>query len=66
MRIEIFSRLGLLGKRWYFRVRAANGKVIASSEGYHNRKDARSTAASLRDNLATAGIFCAQPCEGDK
>ena len=59
MRIEMFSRLSLRGKRWYFRVRADNGEVIAQSEGYHNRGDARSTAQRMRDELAKASIFCA-------
>lgn len=59
MRIEMFSRLGLRGKKWYFRVRAANGEIIAQSEAYSRRIDARSTAERMRDNLAKASIFCA-------
>lgn len=58
MRIEMFSRLGLCGKRWYFRVRADNGEIIAASEGYKRRVDARSTAQRLRDGMASASIFC--------
>lgn len=63
MRIEIFARRGIFGKRWYFRVRADNGEVIAQSEGYHNRADARATAMVLRNGAPKAGIFCA---EGEK
>lgn len=40
MRFVIFSRFGLKGKRWYFHLRAKNGKIIAASEGYRNRQDA--------------------------
>lgn len=58
MRIEIFSRRGLLGKQWYFRVKARNGEIIASSEGYRNRQDCRQTAFLLRDGLAAATIHC--------
>lgn len=58
MRIEMFSRLGLRGKRWYFRVRADNGEIIAASEGYHNRADCRATAVNMRRELANASIFC--------
>jgi uncharacterized protein YegP (UPF0339 family) len=57
MRIEIFSARNLLGrKRWYFRVRAANGQKVAQSEGYSRRFDAVSTAHSLKAGLANAEI----------
>jgi uncharacterized protein YegP (UPF0339 family) len=49
---EIFSRRGLFGKRWYFRVRAdSNGQIIAQSEGYSRRVDCIQTAYSLRNNV---------------
>lgn len=57
LRIEIFSRRSLFGKRWFFRVRAKNGEVIAQSEGYQNRFDCRGTAFNLRDNLIAADII---------
>lgn len=60
LRIEIFPRKHLFGKRWYFRVRAANGEPIAQSEGYHNRADARSTAMLLRNAMVDAEIFGAE------
>jgi uncharacterized protein YegP (UPF0339 family) len=57
MRIEIFSARNLIGrKRWYFRVRAANGSIIAHSEGYSRRFVAVSTAHSLKAGLANAEI----------
>lgn len=57
LRIEIFSRKHLFGKRWYFRVRAANGEPIAQSESYHNRNDAKATAMLLRSAMNDAEIF---------
>lgn len=57
LRIEIFSRKHLFGRRYYFRVRAANGEPIAQSEGYHNRSDARSTAQLLRAAMPDAEIY---------
>lgn len=57
MKIEIFSRRNLIGKkRWFFRARAMNGNIIAQSEGYSRRVDAISTAHSLKAGLANAEI----------
>ena len=56
MKIEIFSRRGLFGKRWFFRVRAANGEIVAQSEAYHRRLDAIEMAHSLRDELGKAQV----------
>jgi uncharacterized protein YegP (UPF0339 family) len=57
MKIEIFSRRSLIGlPRWYFRVRAGNGKIIAQSEGYSRHIDARSTAYSLKSGIPNAEI----------
>lgn len=56
MKIEIFQRLSLKGKRWHFRVRADNGKIVAQSEAYHNRSDAVSTAMMLRAKLFDAEL----------
>jgi len=47
MRIEIFQRWGMRGKRWYFRMVARNGKTVAQSQGYHNLKDAQDTVGSI-------------------
>ena len=54
--IEIFSRRTLRGKRWYFRIKATNGEIIAQSEGYHNKVDAISTAQTMRARLFDAVI----------
>jgi uncharacterized protein YegP (UPF0339 family) len=57
MKIEIFPRATWRGKRWYFRVRASNGEIVAQSEGYQNRADCWSTAQLLRDDLVCAQIL---------
>lgn len=57
MRIEIFSGRTLFQrKRWFFRVVADNGQIVAQSEGYSRRIDAVQTAYSLRDNLKNAEV----------
>ena len=55
-RIEFFSSLTWKGRRHYFRVRAANGQIIAQSEGYRNAKDRDRTGSNLR-HLADARVF---------
>lgn len=42
MKFEIFARLTLRGRRWFWRLRAANGRIVASGEssGFHNRTGA--------------------------
>lgn len=47
---QIFSRKPLLGRRqWYFRLRAANHKIITTSEGYYNREDCFQTLLLVRN-----------------
>jgi uncharacterized protein YegP (UPF0339 family) len=60
LKIEIFPRRGVFGKRWYFRVKAKNGEIVATSEGYHNRADCKATATLLRDELGASSIFGAE------
>lgn len=57
MKIEVFSRRGLRGKRWYFRVRAGNGEIVAQSEGYSRRIDAIGTVHALRSAIPQAEII---------
>jgi uncharacterized protein YegP (UPF0339 family) len=58
LKIEIFPRRAVFGRRWYFRViSTGNGEKVAASEGYHNRADCKATADLLRDNLSLASIF---------
>lgn len=56
MKIEIFSKRTLFGKRWFFRIRAKNGETIAQSESYHNRGDAWDIARDLRGQLFDASV----------
>ena len=56
MKIEIFARRGLFGRRWYFRIVAANGEPLAQSEGYHNKSDVAGATISLRGKLGDASI----------
>jgi hypothetical protein len=40
-RIELFHRLTIRGRRWFWRVRAANSRIVAiGGEGYVNYMDA--------------------------
>ena len=39
MRFQMYSQRGLFGRRWYWRLRAANNEIIAQGEGYRNRAD---------------------------
>lgn len=39
MKFQVYSRRGLLGRRWYWRLRAGNNEIIAQGEGYVNRMD---------------------------
>ena len=41
MQIELYLRLTIRGRRWFWRVRAANNKIVATGgEGFHNFMDA--------------------------
>lgn len=55
-RIEFF-RGGVIRKRWYFRIRAGNGQIVAHSEGYSRKVDCIQTAAHLRGTLIEARLF---------
>jgi uncharacterized protein YegP (UPF0339 family) len=41
--IEIFKSKGSL-KRWYFHVKAGNGKITNASEGYYSKWNAKRAA----------------------
>lgn len=58
MKFEVFHRRNLLGKkRWYFRIRAENGQIVAQSEAYSRKIDAVSTAQSVRQSVSVAEII---------
>jgi uncharacterized protein YegP (UPF0339 family) len=48
MRVELFR--GTDGK-WYFRFIAANHEIVATSEAYTHKQDARDTAEMVRDRF---------------
>jgi uncharacterized protein YegP (UPF0339 family) len=57
MIVELFSRRRLVGlPKWYFRIKARNGQIVAQSEGYSRRIDAKQTALHLKRDLASAEI----------
>lgn len=56
MKIEVYPRRTLFGRRWFFRIKAGNGETIAQSESYHNRGDAMDTARLLRGGVFDAVI----------
>jgi uncharacterized protein YegP (UPF0339 family) len=45
MKIEIHKS----GKHWYFRIVARNGKILAHSEQYTRKRNARETAELISD-----------------
>ena len=50
MTFEIYSQPeGLVGIQWRWRFIAANGKKVASGEGYHNKDDCLHAIGLLMD-----------------
>lgn len=56
-KIEVYSRRGLFGRRWYFRIRADNGEVVAQSEGYQNKLDCHGTISRLQARVIRAEVI---------
>lgn len=56
MKIKLFPRLTLRGRKWFFRIVADNGQTVAQSEGYSRRLDALETIKSLRAKLPKAEL----------
>jgi len=54
MHFEIFRQGGnalasvLIGGEWRWRLRATNGEIIASGEGYHSRQDCEHAIALVK------------------
>lgn len=44
-------------KKWFFRLKATNGKIIAQSEGYNRRASALKGIQSVRRNAAKAELI---------
>lgn len=56
MTFRLFRRITFFGPRWYWRLVARNGQIVAQSEGYRNEGDARATIQSIRKNAAYARV----------
>jgi uncharacterized protein YegP (UPF0339 family) len=59
MKIEVFPRRTKHGRRYFFRIRATNGQIVAQScagDGHSNREDCIMSAGHLRANLIEASI----------
>lgn len=51
-KFEIFSRIGLRGRRWYFRFVASNGETMVHSEGYTRKENAEKAVQSIKRRAA--------------
>lgn len=56
MKFELFKKWGLRGPRWYWRLKAGNGEIIAQSEGYKNQIDAIHTMELIKRNVSRAEV----------
>jgi len=56
MKIEII-RNGFFKQKWSFRIKAKNGKILASSEKYHNKADVYAAIALIQDNAKDCEII---------
>lgn len=54
MKIELFRSLKT--RKWHFRIRAKNGRIVAQSEAYNRRASAEKTARVLVAQLRTGEI----------
>lgn len=48
MKFELYRSLTLFRKRWRWRLKAANGEIIATGEDYRNKVDALRTIQLIR------------------
>ncbi len=55
-RIELYQG-GVLRKQWYFRFVAANGEIVAQSEGYSDKRDALDTVELVRQDFDAAQVI---------
>jgi uncharacterized protein YegP (UPF0339 family) len=49
-KIQIFKTSTLFGKRFYFRLKADNGEIVAVSEAYNSKKACENGIELLRSN----------------
>jgi uncharacterized protein YegP (UPF0339 family) len=57
MRFVLYSRLTLRGRRWFWRLKAGNGEIVAhgSTRGYSRRIDAETAIGLVRASGAAFG-----------
>lgn len=53
-KIELFKSPA--NSKWYFRLKASNGKIVAQSEGYSNPRNARKGIEAVRRIAAKAKV----------
>lgn len=49
MTFEVYRRLTLRGKKWFWRLRARNGEIVAHGESYSRRIDALNAVRVVRE-----------------
>lgn len=56
MKFQIYKRWTWRGFRWYWRLRAKNGEIIAQSEGYNDIADCRRSIDLIIEGSSTAKL----------
>lgn len=57
LRIELFDRISIFGRRWYFRVvRLGTNERIAASEAYNSPRARNEAVALLQQDLRSATL----------
>ena len=50
-KLEIFSRMTLRGKRWFFHYQAPNGEIMFQSQPYKRIENAQMACGTIRRTL---------------
>lgn len=53
-KFEIYSRIGIRGRRWYFRYRAPNGEIMLQSESYTRKENAQKAVQSIKRTASSS------------
>ena len=56
LKFVMFPRWTLRGRRWFVRIVAKNGEVVAQSEGYVRRIDAQRTVNLIQSQARLAAV----------
>lgn len=57
LKFVVFSKFTLRGKRWFFRIVAKNGEIIAQSEAYVRRIDAQRALTLIATSARHAEVI---------